>query len=183
MPGTASEPRIHISGASGTGASTLGRALAEALGVPFIDTDDIYWMPTSPRFTTKRSVAERLRHLAAAQGAGGWIIAGSLSGWGDRAIAAADLIVFLTVPTAQRLARLRRRERLEHGDRILPGGDMARIHSEFINWAAQYDDPHFTGRSRVMHEAWLMEQTVPVLRLEGTRPVDALVAEVLAAID
>ena len=182
MPGMASDPRIHVTGASGTGASTLGRALADALGVAFVDTDDIYWMPPSPRFTTKRSAPDRLRQLVTAQGPGGWIVAGSLSGWGDRAIADADLIVFLTVPTAQRLARLRRRERAEHGERILPGGDMARIHSEFINWAAQYDDPHFSGRSRVMHEAWLIEQTAPVLRLEGTRPVDALVAEVLAAL-
>lgn len=182
MPGMASEPHIHITGAAGSGVSTLGRALAGALRVTFIDTDDIYWMPTSPRFTTKRPVPERLQAMVEAQGEGGWVVAGSLCGWGDPAIEAADLIVFLTAPAAQRLARIRRRERAEHGERLRPGGDMERIHSEFVNWAAQYDDPHFTGRSRVMHEAWLIEQTVPVLRLDGTEPTAALVAAVRAAL-
>jgi len=182
MPGSATEPRIHITGASGTGVSTLGRAVAEALGIRVIDTDDAYWMPTDPCFTTKRPVPERLAVLRHAQGTGGWVIAGSLCGWGDRAIETVDLIVFLTAPTTQRIARIRRRERAWFGDRIAPGGDMERIHTEFVAWAEQYDDPHFTGRTRVMHESWLMEQTAPVVRLEGTGRVDALLAEVLAGL-
>ena len=182
MPGPRAEPRIHITGASGSGVSTLGKALAETLAVPLVDSDDAYWLPTNPRFTTKRPVPERLAWLREAQGAGGWVVAGSLCGWGDPAIASADLIVFLTAPTAQRIARLKARERGWFGDRIGPGGDMERIHSDFIAWAAQYDDPHFTGRSRVMHESWLMEQTVPVLRLQGTDDLAALVRAVRAAL-
>ncbi|HCQ67198.1 MAG TPA: adenylate kinase [Rhodobacteraceae bacterium] len=180
MPGPATESRIHITGASGSGVSTLGQAVAAALCVPFVDTDDAFWMPTNPRFTTKRPVSERLDVLAQAQGPGGWVVAGSLCGWGDRAIATADLIVFLSAPKRQRIERLRRRERAWFGARIEPGGDMEWIHKEFLAWAAQYDDRHFTGRSRVMHETWLMEQTVPVLRLQGTDDVADLVAEVRA---
>ncbi|MCB1357711.1 MAG: adenylate kinase [Maritimibacter sp.] len=178
MPGPSKEPRIHITGAAGTGVSTLGLALAEALAVPFVDSDDAYWLPTDPRFTTKRPVPERLEVLREAQGAHGWVLAGSLCGWGDPAIAEADLIVFLSVSKAERIERLRRRESAWFGERIAPGGDMERIHAEFIAWAAQYDDPHFTGRSRVMHETWLMEQTVPVLWLDGTEPLDRLVVQV-----
>ncbi len=180
MPGPATEPRIHITGASGTGVSTLGQALAEVLSVPFVESDDAFWMPTNPQFTTKRPIPERLEVLVQAQGPAGWVVAGSLCGWGDRAIENADLIVFLSAPKDQRIERLRRRERAWFGARIDPGGDMARIHEEFMAWAAQYDDPHFTGRSRVMHETWLMEQTVPVLRLQGTEDVGDLVANVLA---
>lgn len=182
MPGPATEPRIHITGASGTGVSTLGQAVAEALSVPFVDTDDAYWMPTNPRFTTKRPVAERLEVLTRAQGSGGWVVAGALCGWGDRVIRTAGLIVFLTAPMSERIARLRRRERAAFGPRIEPGGDMARIHEKFIAWSAQYDDPHFTGRSRVMQETWLMEQTIPVLRLQGTGDVENLVAQVTGAL-
>ena len=183
MAGPSTEPRIHITGASGTGVSTLGLALAETLSVPFIDSDDAYWLPTNPQFTTKRPVPERLAVLRQAQGAGGWVLAGSLCGWGDPAIGEADLIVFLSVSKEERIERLRRRERAWFGARIAPGGDMERIHTEFIAWAGQYDDPHFTGRSRVMHETWLMEQTIPVLRLEGTADVAELVAAVLAEVD
>lgn len=182
MPQTYLSPRIHITGAAGAGVSSLGRALGAALGVTCIDSDDAYWEPTDPPFTAKRPVAARRDWLLAAQGTGGWIVAGSLCGWGDAAVVEADLIVFLTVPTELRLERLREREYRAFGDRIGPGGDMEHIHSAFLKWAAGYDDPHFTGRSRVTHESWLREQRAPVLRLDGTEPPEALVAGVLGAL-
>jgi adenylate kinase family enzyme len=42
--------RIHITGASGAGVSTLGCALADALAIPHHDTDDYFWQPTSPPY-------------------------------------------------------------------------------------------------------------------------------------
>jgi adenylate kinase family enzyme len=38
--------RIHITGASGAGVTSLGRALADALAIPHHDTDDYFWQPT-----------------------------------------------------------------------------------------------------------------------------------------
>jgi adenylate kinase family enzyme len=35
--------RVHIFGASGSGTTTLGRTLAERLGVRFFDGDDYFW--------------------------------------------------------------------------------------------------------------------------------------------
>lgn len=174
----AGPPRIHVTGASGAGVSTLGRALAEALGVPHLETDLYYWAPTDPPFTQKRAVEERLRLIRADMGAGGWILAGSADGWGDPVIAGAGLIVFLTCPAPVRLARLKRRERALFGDRIAPGGDMERIHADFLRWAAGYDDPYFGQRSLARHRNWLRGQTVPVLELSGARPVEELVAAV-----
>jgi adenylate kinase family enzyme len=171
-------PRIHVTGASGAGVSTLGRALAEALGVPHLETDLYYWEPTDPPFTQKREVGERLRLLRDAMGEGGWVLAGSADGWGDPVIAEAGLIVFLTCPTPVRLARLKRRERVLFGDRIDAGGDMARIHGDFMVWAAGYDDPYFGGRSLARHRNWLRGQTAPVVELSGARPVADLVAAV-----
>ena len=51
---------IHIYGASGSGTSTLGRKISEELGYKFMDTDDYFWLPTNPKYTTKRSKEERL---------------------------------------------------------------------------------------------------------------------------
>ena len=174
--------KIHVTGAACSGVTTLGAALAEALGVPLVDTDEFFWLPAEPPFSQKRPAAERVELIAAAQGPAGWLLSGSLDGWGDPLIEDADLLVFLITPTPVRLARLKRRERARFGDRIGPGGDMEAIHRGFLDWAAQYDDPGFVGRSRARHEAWLGEQRAPVLRLSGTRPADALVAEVLAAL-
>jgi adenylate kinase family enzyme len=42
------EHRIHIFGASGSGTSTFGRALAAELSIRFFDADDYYWLDTDP---------------------------------------------------------------------------------------------------------------------------------------
>lgn len=174
------QPRIHITGAACSGTTTLGAALAETLGVVFLDTDDFFWHATDPPYTDKRPVAERLALMRKAMGDDGWVISGSLDGWGDPLIEGTDLIIYLTAPMAVRLARLKARELRRFGDRIRPGGDMEMIHLGFLDWAAQYDEDSFTGRSRLRHETWLAHQDSTVLRLNGIRPLEDLKAEVLA---
>ena len=60
--------RIHVTGASGSGTSTLGRALAKHLDFTHLDADDFYWQPTLPPYTAKRNSVERLALLASALG-------------------------------------------------------------------------------------------------------------------
>lgn len=50
----------------------------------------------------------------------------------------------------------------------------------FLEWARGYDDPHFDGRSRVAHEAWLDGLPQPVLHLNGARSREELRDAVLA---
>jgi adenylate kinase family enzyme len=172
--------RIGITGAAGCGVTTLGRALAARLGASHIDTDDHYWVETDPPYREKRDVPARLSRIAAAQARSGrWVLSGTLEGWAEGAIADAELIVFLEVPTGIRLERLRAREKARFGEALLPGGAMHEIHREFIAWAAHYEDGTQPGRSRPRHERWLAAVAKPVLRLDGTRPVDALVAAVI----
>ena len=105
-------PRIHITGASGTGTTTLGRALARELGCAHFDADDYYWLPTQPPYREKREPAERVRLLRRDLGEA-WVLSGSVSGWGDPLIPRFTAVVFLWVPKDLRLARLRRREERE----------------------------------------------------------------------
>ncbi|HEY4250526.1 MAG TPA: hypothetical protein VGM87_04985, partial [Roseomonas sp.] len=154
--------RIHVLGASGSGTSTLGAAVAAALGVPHFDTDDAFWLPTEPPFTTPRPPAERLALLSERLAAhAGWVLSGSALKWGEPLAPLYDLIVFLTLDPALRMARLRRRERTRYGDRIGPGGDMAAASAAFLDWAATYDTAGPDRRSRTAHETWL---AAPVLR-------------------
>jgi len=171
---------LHVMGAAGSGTTTLGGALAAALDLPCHDTDDHLWLPTDPPYQALRPVAGRLERLGAAlDAAPGWVLSGGLAGWGDPLIPRFDLVIFLSVATATRLDRLRRREAARHGRRIEAGGDLAAVHAGFLAWAAGYESVGLGQRSRAMHESWLADLPCPVLRLDGSRPLLALRDSVL----
>ncbi len=133
-------PRIHITGASGSGTTTLARSLAERLEIAHLDTDSFFWMPTDPPFTTQRPVPERLALMsatltAAVRQAG--VISGSWPPWGETLIQDADLVVFLYVPPDMRLERTYRREVERYGAAIEPGGPMHEAHVKFMAWCAR----------------------------------------------
>ncbi|MET1113934.1 MAG: hypothetical protein ABWY08_03115 [Comamonas sp.] len=150
--------RIHITGASGSGTSTLGQALAAQLDAAFIDTDDIYWEPSDPPFQVIRPAADRRAVLLGAFARHpDCVVSGSLNAWGLEVEDAFDGIVFLYVDAALRVARLRVREQALYGH-VIP---------EFIEWAAQYDSGPPRGRSLARQRAWLAARSCPVLCLEG----------------
>ena len=163
---------IHITGASGSGTSTLGAALAAELGGVHLDADAYYWLPTAPPFTHKRPASERLALLLAdLQSHRTCVLAGSVVGWGDALEDAFDLVVFLYLDASIRVERLRRREieQLGHAD------------PAFLEWAAQYDTGPAVGRSLAKHRAWLARRNCRVIELHGDMSVRARVAAVLQA--
>ena len=171
--------RLHLTGASGSGTTTLGRALASHWSVPHADADDYFWVPTSPPYTQKRATADRLRlmeEIFVARDA--WVLSGSLLGWGDPLVERFDAVVFLSVEDETRLARLHTREAARYGARIEAGGDRETSYREFMEWAEGYEDPTFDGRNRAQHEAWLAALPCPVLRLDSGAGVEELLGEV-----
>ncbi|HEY7653523.1 MAG TPA: AAA family ATPase [Methylomirabilota bacterium] len=173
--------RIHIFGASGSGTSTLASALAARHGHRHLDTDDFFWLPTTPPYREIRPREARLPLLRGALAeAPSWVLSGSLCGWGDPLIAEFDLVVFLVVPTEVRLARLRAREVERYGhEAIAPGGPLRKAHVEFLDWAGRYDAGGPQMRSRALHDAWRSALPCPTIRLEG----DQAVAEHLARVE
>lgn len=177
-------PRIHITGASGAGVTTLGAALARHLGAAHLDTDDFYWYPTRPPFRDKRPDAERVALLRAAFAAAprGWVLSGSLGAWADPLVPLFERVVYVSTPTELRLARLREREARTFGaEQVAPGGEHHAEFVAFLEWAARYDHGDREGRSRPRHAAWLAGLACPVVRVDGARPVAALVAAVVAS--
>jgi adenylate kinase family enzyme len=161
-------PRIHINGASGTGTTTLGRALAEKLGYPHIDSDDYFWLPVDPAYTAKREAAERnSKLLSDLQAKESWLLSGSIDGWESGAEHLLTLVVFLYVHQELRLERLRERESREFGDAIKPGGPMHEGYEEFITWAGRYDTAGMEQRSLARHEAWHSTVNCSVLSIKG----------------
>lgn len=162
--------RILVTGASGSGTSTLGKALAANLTWGHVDLDDFYWMPTRPPFREKRDFESRLALLRNALGRDcAFVLSGLLMEWGLEVEDSFALIVFLTVPASVRAARLEQREIERYGMR-----DEA-----FLAWDSQYDEGRLPGRSRQRHEAWLAKRTCPILCIDGTPLLGESLATVL----
>jgi hypothetical protein len=53
--------RLHVLGASGSGTTTLARALANHWSAPHADADDYFWLSTDPPYVERRPEADRLR--------------------------------------------------------------------------------------------------------------------------
>src|SRR4051794_8031071 len=108
--------RILITGASGSGTTTLGKGLAADLGISFLDTDEFFWLPTDPPFNQKRDgnqrkvlLRERLANCPAI------VVAGSVMEWDAESENSFDLIAFLQAPVEVRVARLRARDLAQFG--------------------------------------------------------------------
>jgi adenylate kinase family enzyme len=158
--------RVHITGASGSGTTTLGQALAARLHFTFFDADDYFWKPTEMPYTEKRSREERLTMLLHDLEVNPrHVLSGSICGWGRQLEASFELVVFLVIDKEVRMKRLIDRETRRSG----------RVDPSFIEWAALYDDGDTSIRSRALHESWLAELPCPVLRLPGDMPINDLV--------
>lgn len=105
--------RLHVTGASGTGTTTLARAVADAWAVPHGEADDFFWLPTDPPYVNKRPEAERVTLMDLVfVPREAWVLSGSMLGWGETVVARCDVVVFLTLDPAERLRRLEARERV-----------------------------------------------------------------------
>jgi adenylate kinase family enzyme len=176
--------RIHVMGASGSGVTTLGRALADAMALPCHDSDDYFWLPTTPPYRVQGARADRLRLMEEVfLPRADWVLSGSLAGWGDPLIPKFDLVVFMKTPREVRLARLRAREATHFGaDAVAPGGWRHDDTEAFVDWASHYEDGNREGRTLDKHLDWLAKLPCPVLRLDGSRPLPELVSEVCRAL-
>jgi adenylate kinase family enzyme len=163
--------RILVTGASGTGTTTLGRALAHTLGCAHLDADHYYWIPTDPPFRDKRDRLERRVMMEHDLVASPVVVSGSVMDWGSKIEDAFDLIVFLTLASEIRISRLHARELAAFG----------KVDQKFLDWAAQYDSGTQAGRSRLRHERWLAMRKAPVLRIDGDLSVEERVRRVLEA--
>jgi len=165
---------IHILGASGSGTTTLAKALCKELSYAHFDSDDYLWLPTDPPFTTKRPLDERVGLLRRdLQQADKWILSGSNCGWGDFLRDSYDLVIFLYVPASERMKRLYQRELQRYSaERISPGGDLYETQKEFLEYAAKYDSAGMGMRSLALHNEWLKQVKCPIIRIEGEQSND-----------
>ena len=175
---------IHIFGPSGAGTSTLGRKICAELGYHFMDTDDYFWLPTDPQFTTPRPVEERLRLMREEiEREQNVVISGSLVDWGDVLIPLFTLAVRIEMDQEMRIARLKARERARFGERVDPGGDLYQQHLAFVRWARTYDTGGLDMRSKARHDQWQTLLTCPLMQVDGAAELEENYAAVKEALE
>ena len=116
--------RVSVAGISGSGKTTFARALAERLGVAYVELDALHHGPNWTEATAEELRARVETAIAAAPD--GWVIDGNYRNkLDDIVLAQADTVVWLELPLRVSLARLaqrtwrrmRTREELWHGNR------------------------------------------------------------------
>ena len=158
---------ILICGLNGTGKSTLGRLLADRMRYEFIDNEDLFFPKEDPLYTfsNPRSKEEVIRLLEERiSGNNRFIFAAVRGNYGDRLIAALDHIVLIEVPKQIRNQRVRDRSYQKFGGRILPGGDLYDKESKWFSLMDSRPETYVTD--------WLETVGCPVIRIDGTLPVE-----------
>ena len=158
---------ILICGLNGAGKSTLGRILADRMGYEFIDNEDLYFPKEDPNymFFGPRSEEEVVRLLEEKITANNRFIFAAVRGnYGDKLVSSLDHIVYIEVPKLVRGQRVRDRSYQKFGDRMLPGGDLFEKESKWFSLTDSRTDDYVTD--------WLEQADCPVIRIDGTRPVE-----------
>ena len=100
--------KIYITGSVGSGKTTFARQLAQKLKFNHYQTDNFVWQRAKGgdvRNTEEKRDAKLKKALMQAS----WIIEGVHIGWTDPAIAQADIIIFLDIPSRIRKTRIIKR--------------------------------------------------------------------------
>ena len=162
---------LIICGMNGSGKSTLGCALAEHLGWRFIDNEDLYFPKADPEhpFTVERTQDEVERLLLAEVRRDDCFVFAAVRGnYGEKVLPYYDAAVLVEVPREIRLERAKARSFGKFGARMLPGGDLYESEKRFYDLIAARPEDYATR--------WLDAVDIPVLRVDGTKPVGENIA-------
>jgi len=158
--------RIFIFGGSGSGTTSIGKAVCDELGYMHFDSDNYLWLPTDEPYTVIRSAEEYIDLMGKdLSNNEKWVLSGHVShGLGDVYLPLYELVAFIYVPHDIRMERIKKREHERYGDEIFIGGSRYELSEKFFDYCVEYD----TGagrRSLKEHEKWLASIESPVLRI------------------
>lgn len=187
---------IAIMGLNGCGKSTLAHAIGKKLSYYEIDVEDYYFpeqkhsrqasldqrpdieyeyigeFPYSvPR--SKTEVQEMIRNEIESHPQ--FVISGVTMNWASDIISKIDIVFILKVPTKERVKRVKQREEIRFGSRVMPGGDMYEQQKKFRSIIAEKD-------SRLVEES-ANRISCEKVYLDGTKSIAENVSIVLRILE
>ena len=168
---------ILIFGLNGAGKSTLGKALADHIGYEFIDNEDLFFPKSDPSyaFSAVRSKEEVIQLLEERiRNHDRFVFAAVKGDYGDQFISSLNHIILVEAPKQIRSQRVRNRSYQKFGDRILPGGDLFEKENKWFSITDSRPEAYVT--------TWLETVQRPVIRIDGTLPVEKNIAFLMSAL-
>ncbi|MFD2562103.1 AAA family ATPase [Aquimarina rubra] len=160
--------KVLIFGASGSGTTTLAKEIEKNTDFVHLDVDDYYWKKTEPPFQEKIPLTERNKYLKADfQKYKNVIISGSMVSWGKEWETIFDLAIFIHLDNEERMHRLYQREKQRYGEKLYTDQKIQQTSKAFLDWANEYENPDFEGRSLKIHMNWMESLDCKVLRING----------------
>ena len=158
---------IIICGLNGAGKSTLGKVLAEKLNFYFIDIEDLYFPKTDPNYMyasprTREEVETILLHEMKTHE--NFILASVKGDYGEDIYSLIQSAILLDVPKSIRMQRVKKRSFQKFGNRMLLGGDLYEQEEKFFRLVESRDENTI--------EEWVRSLKGPVMRIDGTKPID-----------
>jgi adenylate kinase family enzyme len=174
--------RVVVFGHSGSGKTTVARAIADALGVPHIELDALYhqpdWQPTPDDEFRAKVIAALDAHPE------GWAVDGNYRVIREITLPRADTIVRLRLPFRvvytrllwRTLSRSWRKQELWNGNR-----ESFRLaftsRESILLWGISHWRAHTRSLDAALRE---IPHTAPVIELRSSREVDEFVRELQA---
>lgn len=168
---------IQICGLNGCGKSTLGKALAERIGFHFIDNEHLYFFrPNADEpYANPKSREEVERLLMDEVNEHPDFVFSAVKGdYGKDIVPMYNYVVVIDVPKEIRTQRVRNRSFQKFGDRMLIGGDLYGQEEAFFEMVASRQDDYI--------ENWLRKVNCPIIRVDGTKPIEENVEHIIHVI-
>ncbi len=168
---------IIVCGLNGSGKSTLGKALAKKLQIHFIDAEDLFFPKSDPQYIyatprTHKEVEQLLWNEIMAHE--NYVFAAVKGDYGERIYPYFNYAVLIDVPKDIRMQRVKNRSFQKFGKRMQSGGDLYEIEERFFELVE--------SRPEDFVENWLEQLNCPILRVDGTKPIDQNVDYIIGQI-
>lgn len=158
---------IIICGLNGSGKSTLGKTLAEKLHFHFIDNEDLYFPKTDTNYTyaypCSREEVETLlwEEIRTHKN---FVFTSVKGDYGESNTPFFQYAILIEVPKDIRIQRVKNRSFRKFGERMLLGGDLHEQEEKFFDFVK--------SRPENTVEEWVRSLKCPVLRIDGTKPIE-----------
>ncbi len=165
---------IIVCGLNGSGKSTLGKALAEKLDFHFLDNEDLYFPKTTPNYIyssprTRKEVEKLL--FSEIKAHENFVFASVKGDYGEHIYPFFQYAVLIDVAKDIRIQRVRNRSFQKFGSRMLRGGDLYEQEGKFFELVK--------SRPENTVEEWIQSLKCPIIRIDGTKPVEENVAFII----